>query len=235
MTLGLRAIGSAIRQLFSRFAMFLGGNVTAMVLSIPTVALVLLLATFARSLSYIPLGIAVLVGVLPNPASMGLQALAREMAHGESPDLSDQWKGLRDLWRIALKAWLISAVVAAVCFLNVAFYASQAASATSSLHGIAGPLSILWGLLLISWLAIHLYVAPLLLAQESPSVFLAYRNAFVLTTSRLLASWIVIPVWLAVLVFASASGLVVIIGLALAAAIQQNALRVMLATFSPTP
>jgi hypothetical protein len=40
-----------------------------------------------------------------------------------------------------------------------------------------------------------------------------------------------IPVWLAVLVFASATGLVVIIGLAISAAIQENALRVLLPTF----
>jgi hypothetical protein len=232
MILGLRAIGSALRQVFSRFALSVGGNVTAVVLSAPLIAIVVLLAPFARSVSAIPLGIAVLVGALPNPASMGLQTLAQELANGDSPDLRDQWRGLRELWRTTLRAWLISAVVTAVCFLNVAFYASQAASATSSLSGIAGPLSILWGLLLLSWLAIHLYVAPLLLTQDNPSALLAYRNAFVLVTSRPLASWTVIPVWLAVLIFTSATGLVVIVGLALAAAIQQNALRVVLATIS---
>jgi hypothetical protein len=176
MMLGLRAIGSALRQVFSRFALSVGGNVTAVLFSIPAIALVVLVASFARSLSYIPLGIAVLVGVLPNPACMGLQALAKAMANGESPDLRDQWGDLRGFWRVALRAWLISTAVTAVCFLNVAFYANQAGSATSNLHGIAGPLSILWGLLLISWLAIHLYVAPLLLAQESPSVLLAYTT-----------------------------------------------------------
>src|SRR5689334_15261807 len=111
MLLGLRAIGSALRQVFSRFALSLGGNVTAVLLSVPVIGIVVLLASFGRSLSYVPLGVAVLVGALPNPASMGLQALAREMALGESPDLNDQWRGLREFWRIALRAWLFSTAV----------------------------------------------------------------------------------------------------------------------------
>jgi hypothetical protein len=229
MAIGLRAVGSALRQVFSHFILSLGGNVTAIVLSLPIIVIVLLLATFSRSLSYVPLGIAVLVGMLPNPACMGLQTLARELAYGESPELSDQWRGLREYWRTALRAWLVSAAVTAVCFLNVAFYATQAASHTSSLRGVAGPLSILWGLLLLSWLAIHVYVTPLLQAQDEPSVLLAYRNALVLMVSRPLASIVVIPVWLALLVATSATGLVTIVGLALAASLQQNALRALLA------
>src|SRR5579872_232152 len=233
MLLGLTAIGSALRQVFSRFALLAGGNVTAMVLSIPLLAAVLLLTSFSSSLSFVPLGIAVFVGALPNPASMGLQVLTRDMAYDRSPDLYEQWPGLRRYWRVALKAWLISAGVTALCFLNVAFYVHQAASPTSELRGIAGPLSLLWGLLLVSWLAIHLYVAPLLLAQERPNIVLAYRNALVLTMSRPVASWTIIPIWLALLIFTSATALVTVIGLALAAAIQENALRVLLPTFSP--
>jgi hypothetical protein len=231
MSLGLRAAGSALRQVFSRLALSVGGNVIAIALSLPIIALVLLLASFSPSLSYVPLGVAVLVGILPNPACMGLQAIAREMAQGESPDFKEFWQGLRAFWRIALNVWMVAAAVTAVCFLNVAFYANQAASSTSSLRGIAGPLSILWGLLLLAWLALHLYVAPLLQAQETPGVLLTYRNALVLTVSRPLTSWTVIPIWLALLVFTSVTGLVTIIGLALAAAIQQNALRAALANF----
>jgi hypothetical protein len=231
MSLGLRAIGSALRQVFSRFGLSLGGNVIAIVLSLPIIVLVLLLASFSPSLSYVPLGVAVLAGILPNPACMGLQVIAREMAYSESPDFSDLWRGLRAFWRIALRVWLASTAVTAVCFLNVAFYGNQAASSTSSLRGIAGPLSILWALLLLSWLALHLYVAPLLQAQESPGVLLTYRNALVLAVSRPFTSVTVIPVWLAILVVSSATGLVTIIGLALAAAIQQNVLRVVLAGF----
>jgi hypothetical protein len=68
-------------------------------------------------------------------------------------------------------------------------------------------------------------VAPLLLAQAEARVLLAYRNAAVIMLSRPLASLTVSVIWLGVLVFTSATGLATIIGLALAASIQQNTLR----------
>jgi hypothetical protein len=233
MLFGLKAIGSALHQVGTRFILSLGGNVTAIALSTPLLGVVFLLAFLFHSLSFVPFGVAVLVGVLPNPASIGLQMLAREMAYDRFPELNDQWRGLRDYWRVALKAWLISTGIAAVCFLNLVFYASRSATSSSGLSGLAGPLYIMWGLLLIFWLGMHLYVGPLLLAQEKPGVRLAYRNAAVLTVSRPLASWTAIIVWFAVLAISSATGLATLIGLALAAAIQQNTLKVLLPTFSP--
>jgi ABC-type Mn2+/Zn2+ transport system permease subunit len=71
-------------------------------------------------------------------------------------------------------------------------------------------------------------VAPLLLAQTEPRALLAYRNAAVILLSRPVASWGLILVWLGVLVFASATALATVIGLALAASIQQNTLRLSL-------
>jgi hypothetical protein len=233
MLLGLRAIGSAFRQVGGRFMLSLGGNVTAIALSIPLLAAVFLLAFLFHSLSFVPFGVAVLVGVMPNPAAIGLQMLAREMAYDRFPELNDQWRGLRDYWRLALKAWLISAGITAICFLNVVFYASRSATSSSGLSGLAGPLYVVWGVMLVFWLGMHLYVGPLLLAQEKPGIRLAYRNAAVLTVSRPFASWTAILVWFAVLAISSATGLATIIGLTLAAAIQQNTLRLLLPTFSP--
>lgn len=86
-------------------------------------------------------------------------------------------------------------------------------------------LFLVWALLLLFWLGIHLYVAPLLLAQVEPRALLAYRNAVVLMLSRPVASWTVILIWLGALVFTSATALATVIGLALAASIQQNTLR----------
>jgi hypothetical protein len=71
-------------------------------------------------------------------------------------------------------------------------------------------------------------VTPLLLAQTEPRALLAYRNAAVIMLSRPVASWAVILVWLGVLVFTSATALATVIGLALAASIQQNTLRLSL-------
>jgi hypothetical protein len=101
------------------------------------------------------------------------------------------------------------------------------------LHAIAVPLFLVWALFLLFWLGIHLYVAPLLLVQVEPRALLAYRNAAVMMLSRPVASWTVILIWLGALVFTSATALATVVGLALAASIQQNTLRLSLPNVLP--
>jgi hypothetical protein len=228
MRLGFRAVVSACRQVFSHLTLSFGANVLAMLLSLPIVLALIVVAFVVHSLSVVPLGIAVLVGVLPNPACLGLQTIARELAHGRGAEFGEQWQAFRAYWRVGLRAWLIAAAVTIIVALNVVFYAAQALRPDSSLHGVAAPLFAVWALLLLFWLGIHLYVTPLLLAQTEPRALLAYRNAAVIMLSRPVASWVVILVWLGVLVFTSATALATVIGLALAAAIQQNTLRLSL-------
>jgi hypothetical protein len=102
------------------------------------------------------------------------------------------------------------------------------------LHAVAAPLFVAWTLILLLWLGVHLYVAPLLLAQAEARVLLAYRNAAVIMLTRPVASLTVSVIWLGVLVFTSFTALATIIGLALAASIQQNALRLLLPNLLPT-
>ena len=225
MRLGFRAVGSACYQVFTHLALSFGGNLLAMLLSLPIVLALIVVAFFVHSLSVVPLGIAVLVGALPNPACMGLQTLARELAHGQAPEFGEQWQALRTYWRVGLRAWLIAAATTIILALNVAFYATQAVNPASGLHAVAVPLFLVWTLFLLFWLGLHLYVAPLLLAQVEPRALLAYRNAAVIMLSRPVASWIVVLIWLGALVFSSATALATVIGLALAASIQQNSLR----------
>jgi hypothetical protein len=234
MRLGFRAVGSSCYQVFSHLAQSFGANLLAMLLSLPIVLVSIVVAFFVHSLSVVPLGIALLVGALPNPACMGLQTLTRELAHGHDSDFGEQWHGLRTYWRVALRAWLMAAAITIICGLNAAFYATQAANAGGSLHVVAVPLFVAWTLILLLWLGVHLYVAPLLLAQAEARVLLAYRNAAVIMLSRPVASLTVSVIWLGVLVFTSATGLATIIGLALAASIQQNTLRRLLPNLLPT-
>lgn len=233
MRLGLRAVGSACRQVFSRLALSFGANLVAMLFSLPIVLVLIVVAFFVHSLSVVPLGIAVLIGVLPNPACMGLQTLARGLARGDTPEFGEQWQALRTYWKVGLRAWLIAAAITIICALNVAFYATQAVNSASRLHAVAAPLFLVWVLLLLFWLGIHLYVAPLLLAQVEPRVLLAYRNAAVIMLSRPVATWTVILIWLGALVFTSATALATVIGLALAASIQQNTLKRLLPNVLP--
>ena len=235
MRLGVRAVGSSCYQVFSHLALSFGGNVLAMLLSLPIVLVTIVAAFVVHSLSLVPLGIALLVGALPNPACMGLQTLARELARGHTPDFGEQWQGLRMYWRVSLRAWLMAAAITITCALNMAFYATQAANPATSLHAVAAPLFFVWALILLLWLGVHLYVAPLLLAQTEARVLLAYRNAAVVMLSRPLASLTVSLIWLGSLVFTSATALATIIGLALAASIQQNAFRLLLPNLLPTP
>ena len=235
MRLGFRAVGSSCYQIFSHLALSFGGNVIAMLLSLPIVLVSIVAAFAVHSLSLVPLGVALLVGALPNPACMGLQTLARELARGVTADLREQWQALRMYWRVSLRAWLIAAAIAITCVLNMAFYATQAANPATRLHAVAAPLFVVWTLILFLWLGIHLYVAPLLLAQGEARVLLAYRNAAVIMLSRPVASLTVSLVWLGALVFTSATGLATVIGLALAASIQQNTLRLLLPDLLPTP
>jgi len=234
MRLGFRAVGSSCYQVFSHLALSFGGNVLATLLSLPIVLVSIVAAFAVHSLSLVPLGVALLVGALPNPACMGLQTLARELARGHTADLREQWQGLRMYWRVSLRAWLIAAAVTVICVLNMAFYGTQAANPASRLHAVAAPLFAVWTLILFLWLGINLYVAPLLLAQAEARVLLAYRNAAVIMLSRPVASLTVSVIWLGVLVFTSFTALATIIGLALAASIQQNTLRLLLPNLLPT-
>jgi hypothetical protein len=233
MRLGLRAVRSACYQVFSHFAVSFGGNLLAMLLSLPIVLVLIVVAFFVHSLSVVPLGIAILVGALPNPACMGLQTLARELGRGDTLNFGEQWQGLRTYWRVSLRAWLIAAAITITCALNVAFWATQAVNPATRLHGVAAPLFLVWALILLFWLGVHLYVAPLLLAQAEARVLLAYRNAAVIMLSRPVASWTVILIWLGALVFTSATALATIIGLALAVSIQQNTFRLLLPNVLP--
>ena len=234
MRLGVRAVGSSCYQVFSHLTLSFGGNLLAMLLSLPIVLALIVVAFFVHSLRVVPLGIAVLVGALPNPACMGLQTLARELARGHTADFGEQRQGLRMYWRVSLRAWSIAAAIAITCVLNMAFYATQAANPATRLHAVAAPLFVVWTLILFLWLGIQLYVAPLLLAQTEARVLLAYRNAAVIMLSRPVASLTVSLVWLGALVFTSATGLATVIGLALAASIQQNTLRLLLPNLLPT-
>jgi hypothetical protein len=233
MRFGIRAVGSSCYQVFSHLALSFGGNILAMLLSLPIVLVSIVAAFVVHSLSLVPLGIALLVGALPNPACMGLQTLARELARGDTADFGEQRQGLRMYWRVSLRAWSIAAAIAITCVLNMAFYATQAMNPATRLHAVAAPLFVVWTLILFLWLAVHLYVAPLLLAQAEARVLLAYRNAAVIMLSRPVASWTVILIWLGVLVFTSATALATIIGLALAVFIQQNTFRVFLPNVLP--
>jgi uncharacterized membrane protein YesL len=104
-------------------------------------------------------------------------------------------------------------------------------TASSIPHAVSLPLLLLWVLLFAFWISIQLYIFPLLITQEVKSMRLIYKNATLMVIARPSVNAVVIPVWLAVLLFSSATGLATFIGLALGATIQHNAAAKLLPTF----
>jgi hypothetical protein len=228
-----RALGAAIAHIMGHVTISFVANVTAVILSIPLLLALAALSFALHSYALIPLGIIILLGILPSPTSCGLQFLASELAHGEMVSLSDLRTGLRDYWRVALRTWLVSLAVMVLILVNLAFYAGQISSTGSPLHAVAGPATALWVFALLLWTAMHLYVFPLLLAQEDRSLRTTYRNALVIVVSRPLFTVIVLLAWLLILTFTAFTGLSSVIGLVLAAALQQDAMARLLSGPAP--
>jgi hypothetical protein len=235
MLLGLRAVGSALAQVLTHVTASLLANLLATVLSIPIVVAIGALAYGTHSFSLVPLGVALLVGVLPNPCTAGVQVVAREHAAGSYMTFREHWEGFRRYARPATVAWLASLAISALLLANLAFYAHAVGSATGALGALAMPLFLVWLLLFVYWLAMHLFVFPLLMLQEEKSIRLVYRNAFLMTFARPSVLAVVVPIWVAVLLISSATGLVTFIGLTFSASIQHNATAKLLPTFRLSP
>ena len=235
MLLGLRVVGSALAQVLTHVTASLLGNLVAFLLSIPLLVLVGIVAFGTRSFSLIPLGVAFLVGVLPNPCIAGVQLVAHKLATADYVNAGDQWAGLRSYALPAAGFWLLSLAVSVLMLANIAFYARSMGTSSSIPHAVSLPLLLLWVLLFAFWISIQLYIFPLLIAQEVKSMRLIYKNATLMVIARPSVNAVVIPVWLAVLLFSSATGLATFIGLALGAAIQQNAAAKLLPTFRMGP
>jgi hypothetical protein len=233
--LALRAIGSALAQVVGHFGVLLITNISAVLLSMPLLVAMALLSAWAQSLPLFPLGVVLIVGVLPNPAAAGLHFSASELARGDPLYQSDQWVGLREHWSFALRMWLISLAVTSVILLNVVFYGRAAVTAGAPLHEVARPAQTIWLLGFFLWLALHLYIFPLVIAQDVRGTLTTYRNAFVILAARPVFSLTAASAWLAILLVAASTGLAVIIGLAAAAAIQHNALARIVPSFRPDP
>lgn len=235
MILALRAVGSAIAQIYSHVTVFLVGNVIAIILSIPLLLLLGVLGWVTRSFSIIPLGIAFLIGVLPNPCTGGMQFVAHELAGRQYITWRDYLEGLQRYFQAALMLWLVSLGVSVVIIGNVVFCLSALGNGVSLPHPIALPLLTVWLMIFAVWVSAHLYVFPLLLEQEIKKTMLVYRNALLMVLARPRATIVIVPIWLALLLLTSATGLATIIGLGLSAAIQQNATAKLLPTFQMSP
>jgi uncharacterized membrane protein YesL len=222
--LALRALGSAVTQLYRHAVVTLVSNVLSALLSLPIVALVIVAGILTHSVMLVPIGVAIFVGALPNPAAAASQYLAHLLAHGDFLTVADYKRGLKENFTFALRCWLLSAAVTIVAAGNAVFYLRLRTP-------FSGVLAVLWLFALFLWLGAQLYVYPLIMEQEVHRVVVVYRNALLVLVARPLYTLFTAVLWLAALVVVSGTGLVMIFGIALGSAIQQNAAAQIFPTF----
>jgi hypothetical protein len=229
--IGLRAVGSALAQVLTHVSASLLSNLLVTLLSVPLIVALGVVAFGTRSFSLVPLGVVLLIGVLPNPCAAGMHSVVHTLAAGEFVTFKVHWDGLRRYAGPAAVAWLFSVAVTAILLANLAFYARAAGSGTGTLRSLALPLFLGWLALFIAWLSLHLYVFPLLIEQEVKSIRLVYRNAALMALARPSVLIVVVPLWVSLLVVASTTGLATFLGLALGASIQHNIAAKLLPSF----
>jgi uncharacterized membrane protein YesL len=229
--LGLRVVGSAFRQVLTHVTASVFSNLFAAVLSLPIVLIAGVGAYASRSFSLIPLGVAMLAGVLPNPFAAGLHTVAQELATAGYATFGEHWTGLRQHFLPALKTWLVSLAITVLILANIVFYLRELGSGAGVVGSVAPGLVLVWGIVFLLWIAIHLYVFPLLLLQEVKSVRLVYRNAFMMALARPAVTACVAAIWVILLLLFSTTGLITFIGFAICCAIQHTVASRLLPTF----
>ncbi len=197
----LRVLWAALVGLYDESLVLIRGNLFWLVLSIPLYAvLAAVLLPVAAMESGAPtvwpfVLAALLVVVLPSPGAIGVGALGDVIARRESPPFDVCSGAIRRWWRRGLGLFAIGAVAFGVLAGNVVFYASVA-------PGVVRFVAIVWLYGLLFWLAMQLYVVPLLLRLPGASLRDVYWRAAVLTLGHPLFS---ITLALALLVLAALS------------------------------
>jgi uncharacterized membrane protein YesL len=204
----------AFRGYYSQPGFLTVVNGMAVVYSLPLVFVAVIPATVLGHFAFAPVALAVLLGVMPNPAAAGLQFCAREVARDEQVTIREVRAALSRYWRQAAALYASSFVALVLIVVNIVFYDGMRSP-------IALPLDMIWIYLLFTWLAVQMYLYPMLLTVERASVPLIYRNALLLAFRRPISTLVVLVMWLLVLVVSSVTGLVLVLGLVVAAIMQQ--------------
>ena len=184
----LRVLWAALVGLYDEALVLVRGNLLWFVLSIPlyavTVALLIPISAvgFGAERAAAPLWPFVVAGlllvVLPSPGLTGLGAMAEVIVRGDSPPFDVGSSAVRGYWRRGLGLFAVGAIVLVILAGNVVFYASLAPGALRFV-------SVVWLYALVFWLALQLYLVPLLLQLPSASLRDLYRRAALLTLGHL--------------------------------------------------
>ena len=117
-----------------------------------------------------PWWLAPLLSIPVGPASAALANVARRSVRDLPVDRAFYLEGLRSYWRQALALSAISMVTLSLLLLNVIFYSSRTTA-------LPWGLTILWAYLSLFWVGVQLYLYPVLVGLEAPTVSGALRMA----------------------------------------------------------
>jgi uncharacterized membrane protein YesL len=116
--------------------------------------------------------------IIPLPLmAAGLAWVAAEIGQGKAIGWRTFVDGARRYWKPAYLWGLINAVTWFIVVVNYNFYSNLDASWAVVPFWLLVSISLIWG-------AVQLYILPLLILQEVPSLKLAYRNGLVLMASQ---------------------------------------------------
>jgi len=146
-----------------------------------------------------------LVTIPAGPATAALANVARRAAHEQHVDRSYFWEGLRTYWRRALALSAISMALLSLLLLNVLFYLAQP-------NALLRATVVLWLYLVVAWLSAQIYLYPVLIGLEQPTVLNTLRTSIMLVFANPLFS--IVLVVLAIALTALSVGLTILLLLA---------------------
>lgn len=115
--------------------------------------------------------------IVPNPASLGLHALASRMILKEAPPWSTFWGGFVQHLGLGLVLYLIGMLGIVMLSVNFVFYLREQ-------DGPLRLLSVLWLYLALYWLVMQLYIGPLVVLMEERRLLHLYRRAATLALAQ---------------------------------------------------
>jgi len=117
-----------------------------------------------------PWWLAPLVAIPAGPATAALAVVARRCARDIHVDRSYYWDGFRKYWKQALGISAIGMGGLALLLLNLLFYLGQD-------NTVLKVVAFLWLYIIIFWLAMQIYIYPVLISLEKSTVLGALKTA----------------------------------------------------------
>ena len=157
------------------------------------------------------------------PALAGVHYVANHLAHGRyTVTWRDFFVGFRQYFAKSWQVLLADLVLLVGIIANIEFYAGMT-------NEILRSISIVWLYLIAYWLALQIYLFPLLIEQKDKRLLLIFRNAIVLTIKHPLFTIILLVVILLLLLISVALALpVVLLSISLVAFLSNRAVLVLI-------